>query len=96
MSAPQQPTRYDLGSGRYVVEWHRVYTYHQGEGVHHRDNGPAYVYPDGVITYRKYGKSHREDGPYTYLPVKESCYYCVHGNFLSEEVFLKQQFHQET
>lgn len=39
-------------------EWHH-------DGNLHRDDGPAAIWPDGVMMWYKHGKKHRIDGPAT-------------------------------
>ena len=36
---------------------------HYLDGLLHREDGPALVYPDGKMIWYKYGSKHRTDGP---------------------------------
>ena len=37
--------------------------YHNSDGRHHREDGPAIIWPDGSTFWWLHGHLHREDGP---------------------------------
>ena len=37
--------------------------FHYKDNIFHREDGPAIIYPDGVVEYYINGKKHRKDGP---------------------------------
>ncbi len=45
------------------------------DGKHHRTDGPAIVFADGVECWYQNGKLHREDGPAFILPVGYASHY---------------------
>ena|ERR1700691_2655957 len=55
-------------------------------GLLHREDGPAIIYPDGRIRYYLYGKRHRTDGPAVTHPNGNMYYYLNDKNISTKEV----------
>jgi hypothetical protein len=54
------------------------------DGKRHREDGPAFVLPNGDKTWYLHGKVHREDGP-AHESVNGYKYWCLHGEFHRED-----------
>lgn len=46
-----------------IVDPDGIQRWYNKEGVIHRENGPAVIYPSGTEYWYRNGKYHREDGP---------------------------------
>ena len=58
------------------------------DGLEHREDGPAKIWPDGYCEWYLYGKLHREDGPAFYGGCSRDSYY-IHGEYMNEQEFIK-------
>ena len=63
------------------------------DGLWHRDNGPAAIYPDGTRAWYQHGKLHRDDGPAAIFSDGTQEWYWL-GKWINEEehVRLREQF----
>jgi len=52
------------------------YTACNWNGLLHRDDGPALVYPDGKQYWYRNGRLHRDDGPAVVYPNGTQYWYC--------------------
>lgn len=64
-----------------IVEWRL-------NGQLHREDGPAYEWPDGYKAWYRFGKLHREDGPAIVNGNTDHGYY-LEGYLISKEEFLR-------
>jgi hypothetical protein len=70
MSLKYQVLRHNTRS-RYLI-----YLRH---GQYHREDGPAFVYSDGDMTYYQYNNLHRTDGPAVIHPSEYTIEYHFRG-----------------
>ena len=54
------------------------------KGEYHREDGPAFIYPNGGCIWYKNGKRHREDGPAVEYTEGYKAWY-VHGKFVKDD-----------
>ncbi len=65
--------------------------WYNGEGMIHRDDGPAYHIPEGVTAWYQYGLLHREDGP-AVVYYEGLQYWYLNGVCYSFPEFVQQLF----
>jgi len=63
-----------------IIEWRL-------NGQLHREDGPAYEWPDGYQAWYRFGKLHREDGPAIVNGNTDNGYY-LEGYLIPKEEYL--------
>ena len=57
-------------------------------GKRHREDGPATIHTNGTEQWWQHGKRHREDGPAILLKYKNTKYWYINNEELTESEFL--------
>ena len=79
---PRNRSEKEVPPSRTLFEGTKIWL--DSHGYMHRDNGPAYVRPDGYKSWYQHGNRHRKDGPAVEWP-SGRCEWYLNGSFIRQE-----------